>query len=166
MQVGQGNRVENMWADMREICLGEAEELVGRTSGYGVSRGEKWWWNGEVQESIKRKSKAFKDWKVRHAQGAEEWYREEERDVIRRVGMAIGRAAEQLNERLGTREGEKDIYKISNLRKRQRQDLGIGCHQEQRWKYPVLYRDEDNKERWREYFEQLLNTENEREEMG
>ncbi|XP_064083072.1 uncharacterized protein LOC135199085 [Macrobrachium nipponense] len=105
---------------MIEICVGEEEGLVGRTRGYGVSRGEKWWWNGEVQESIKRKSKAFKEWKVRYAQGAEERIREEEREARRRAGMVMGRAAEQLNERLGTREGEKDIYKISNLRKRQR----------------------------------------------
>ncbi|XP_064103331.1 uncharacterized protein LOC135213280 [Macrobrachium nipponense] len=75
IEFGQGNRVENTWADIREICVGEAEELMGRTSRYGVLRGEKWWWNGEVQESIKRKLKAYKDcgnWKGRHAQGAEE----------------------------------------------------------------------------------------------
>ena len=39
-------------------------------------------------------------------------YKEESRYI------AIGRAAEQLNERLGTMEGEKDIYKIVNLGKR------------------------------------------------
>ncbi|XP_064107965.1 uncharacterized protein LOC135216521 [Macrobrachium nipponense] len=42
---------------MRDICVREAEELLGKAGGYGVLRGEKWWWNGEVQESIKRKSK-------------------------------------------------------------------------------------------------------------
>ncbi|XP_066958937.1 uncharacterized protein [Macrobrachium rosenbergii] len=136
-----------------------------KNSGYGVSRGEKWWWNGEVQESIKRKSRAYKDWKVRHAQGAEELYREEEIDARRRVGMAIGRAAEQMNERLGTREGENDIYKISNLRKRQREDLGkLGVIKDRDGN--ILYRDEDIKKRWRKYFEQLLNIENENEEMG
>ena len=30
----------------------------------------------------------------------------------------------------------------------------------------LLHRDENIKRRWREYFEQLLNTENEREELG
>ena len=29
-----------------------------------------------------------------------------------------------------------------------------------------MHRDEDIKKRWKEYFEQLLNTENEREELG
>ena len=49
--------------------------------------------------------------------------KEEEGDSIRRTSITIGRAAQQLNERLGTKEGEKDIYKVANLRKRQRLDL-------------------------------------------
>ena len=161
----QGNRVENNWSEMKEICVGEAEEVVGRTSGYRVSREEKWWWNGEVQQAVKGKSKAFKDWKVRHEQGAEERYREKERDTRRTIGVAIGRAAEELNERLGTREGEKDIYKITNMRKRQRQDLGqLGVIKDEDGK--ILHREDDIKKRWREYFEELLNTENEKEDLG
>ena len=161
----QDSRVEKIWSDMKGICVGGMEELVGRTSGYGVSRGEKWWWNGDVQEAVKRKSKAFKDWKVRHVQGAEERYREEKRDTRRKIGIAIGRAAGQLNEKLGTKEGEKDIYRITNSRKRQRQDLGqlSGIKD---MDGNLLHRDEDIKRRWKEYFEQLLNTENEREELG
>ncbi|XP_068224147.1 uncharacterized protein [Palaemon carinicauda] len=108
---------------MKEICVGNTEKLVGRTCGYGVSKGEKQLWDREVQESVKRKSKGSKDWKVRQAQEAEERYREEEKDSRRKVGIAIGGALEQLNERLGTKEGEKDFYKISNLRKWKRQDL-------------------------------------------
>ncbi|XP_064097343.1 uncharacterized protein LOC135208761 [Macrobrachium nipponense] len=75
--------------------------------------------------------------------------------------MATGSAAEQLKERLGTRDREKDIYKISNLRKRQRQDVGkVGVIKDKVGN--LLHGDEDIKKRWREYFE-LLNTENERE---
>ena len=48
----------------------------------------------------------------------------------RRVGIAVGRAAEQLNERLGTREGEKDIYKIAKFQEKTKTGFGsIGCHQ-------------------------------------
>ena len=147
---------------MRDICVGEAENVVGRTSGYGVSRDGKWWWNGEVQEAVKRKSKAFKDWKVRHEQGAQDQYREEERYTRRRIGIAIRQVAEELNERLETRDGEKDIYRIANFRKRQRQDVGQVCVIKDR-DGNILHRDEDIKRRWKEYFEQLLNNENERE---
>ncbi|XP_066982185.1 uncharacterized protein [Macrobrachium rosenbergii] len=79
--------------------------------------------------------------------------------------MAIGGASEQLSERLGTRDREKDTYKISNLRGRQKQDLGKLSVIKDR-DGNILYRDEDIKKRWREYFEQLLSAENEREEMG
>ena len=166
LNLGEGldSRVENIWVNMKEICVGEAENVVGRTSGYGVSRDEKWWWNGEVQEAVKRKSKAFKDWKVRHEQGAQNQYIEEERYTRRRIGIAIRQVAEELNERLETRDGEKDIYKIANLRKRQRQDVGQLCVIKDR-DGNILHRDEDIKRRWREYFEELLNNENEREEL-
>ena len=69
---GRGNRVENIWGRMKEICVEEAEKLGGRTSGYGVSKDEKRCWNREVQKAVKRKSKAFKDWKVRLVQGAQD----------------------------------------------------------------------------------------------
>ncbi|XP_064089905.1 uncharacterized protein LOC135203904 [Macrobrachium nipponense] len=78
--------------------------------------------------------------------------------------MATGRVAEKLNERLEGREGEKDIYKISNLRKWQRQDLAkLGVIRDRDGN--IVYRDENIEKRRRKYFEQLLNIENEREEM-
>lgn len=47
------------------------EEAHGRTWVYGMSE-----WN-------RKQSKAFKNWKVRHKQGAEERYGEEEREIVR-----------------------------------------------------------------------------------
>ena len=162
-QIVQG--VENIWTEMKGICVGVAEEIVGRTSAYGATREEKWWWNEEVQESLKRKSKAFKDWKVRNTQGGQDRYIEENRNSKRKIGAAIGRVSHQLNEKLGTREGEKQIYKIANSRKRQKQDLGqLSVIKDEDGN--ILHREEDIKRRWREYFEHLLNTENEREDLG
>ncbi|MEL6606620.1 MAG: hypothetical protein AAFP20_25910, partial [Cyanobacteria bacterium J06614_10] len=88
--------VENIWTEMKGICVGVAEEIVGRTSAYGATREEKWWWNEEVQESLKRKSKAFKDWKVRNTQGGQDRYIEENRNSKRKIGAAIGRVSHQL----------------------------------------------------------------------
>ncbi|XP_068224058.1 uncharacterized protein [Palaemon carinicauda] len=146
------------------MCMG-TEVLVGRTSGYGVSKREKWWWNREMQESVKRKSKAFKDWKVKQAPGAEEQYREDERDSRRKEGTTTGRAVEQLNERLGTKEGTNYIYNISNLRIMRRHDLGQLMVIRDRCGN-MLHKEDDNKMRWRKYYQQLLNTENEKEELG
>ena len=72
----------------------------------------------------------------------------------------MGKTADWLSERLGTREGEQDIYKIASLRKRQRQDLGQLSVIKDR-EGNILHRDEGIKKRWKEYFEQLLNTGNE-----
>ena len=63
-----------------------------------------------------------------------------------------------------TREGEKVIYKITNERKKQRQDLGqLNVIKDVDGN--LLHRDEDIKRRWKEYFEELLNMENAREEL-
>ncbi|XP_068213383.1 trichohyalin-like [Palaemon carinicauda] len=120
--------------------------------------------NREVQESVKRKSRAFKDWRVRQAQREEEQYREEEKDSRRKVGIGIGKAIEQLNERLRTKEGEKDIYKISKLKKKQKQDLSQLVVIRDR-DGNILHRDDDIKRIWRKYYDQLLNTENEKKEQ-
>ncbi|XP_064100811.1 uncharacterized protein LOC135211431 [Macrobrachium nipponense] len=56
VKFGQGNKVENIWADMRDICMGEAEELVGRTSGYGVAKKKavvKWRCKNQLKENQK-----------------------------------------------------------------------------------------------------------------
>ncbi|XP_068222887.1 uncharacterized protein [Palaemon carinicauda] len=138
------------WMDVKERCVEEKEELMGRTSGYGV-------WKERCKRSVNRKSKAFKDWKVRRAQGAEKRHRKEEKDSRRKVGIGIGREIEQLNEMLGTREGEKKLMKM------QRQDFGQLEVTKDR-DGNLLHR-ANIKRRCSEYFEQLLNTEKEKEEM-
>ena len=42
------------------------------------------------------------------------------------VGEARGRAYEDLYQRLGTQEGERDIYKISKIRERKTRDIVLG----------------------------------------
>ena len=65
----------------------------------------------------------------------------------KRIGIATGRSAEQMNERLRTREGEKDIYKIANLRKRQRQVSGqLSVIKDKDGN--ILRKDKDLKKRW------------------
>ena len=63
----------------------------------------------------------------------------------KRIGIATGRSAEQMNIR--TREGEKDIYKIANLRKRQRQVSGqLSVIKDKDGN--ILRKDKDLKKRW------------------
>ena len=78
----------------------------------------------------------------------------------RAVGEARGRAYEDLYQRLGTEEGERDIYKMAKIRERKTRDIGqVKCIKDGAGQ--LLVKDEEIKHRWREYFDKLFNGENE-----
>ena len=62
----------------------------------------------------------------------------------------------EVYEKLDTKEIEKDICKIARIRERKTRDLcNVRCVKDEDQK--VLVRDEEIKERWREYFDKLFN---------
>ena len=73
---------------------------------------------------------------------------------------ARGRAYEDLYQRLGTKEGERDIYKMAKIRERKTRDIGqVKCIKDGAGQ--LLVKDEEIKHRWREYFDKLFNGDNE-----
>ncbi|XP_066940979.1 uncharacterized protein [Macrobrachium rosenbergii] len=65
---------------------------------------------------------------------------------------------------MGTPEGEKIIYRIAEARRKDSQDVGeLGIIKDENGN--ILIEEEEVKRRWKEYFSQLLNTENECEEL-
>uniref|UniRef100_A0A8I6Z2Z9 Reverse transcriptase domain-containing protein n=1 Tax=Hordeum vulgare subsp. vulgare TaxID=112509 RepID=A0A8I6Z2Z9_HORVV len=76
----------------------------------------------------------------------------------RAVSEARGRAYEDLYQRLNTKEGERDIYKMAKIRERKTRDVGeVKCIKE--GEDQLLVKDEAIKRRWREYFDNLYNGE-------
>ena len=68
--------------------------------------------------------------------------------VKRVVAKAKGKAFDELYEKLDTKEGEKDLYRLARQRDRAGKDVQRVLRQ------------------WKEYFEELMNGENEREKVG
>jgi hypothetical protein len=61
---------------------------------------------------------------------------------------------------LGTKEGEKDIYRMARICERRTRDINqIKCIKDGTNR--LLVKDEEIKDRWREYFNKLFNRENE-----
>ena len=73
--------------------------------------------------------------------------------VIRDVKF---KAYDDLYDKLGTKDRENDVYKLAKLRERKTRDFNhIKCIKNEDSR--VLVQEEEIKERWRSYFEKLLN---------
>lgn len=89
-----------------------------------------------------------------------EIYKGAKKAAKRAVSEARGRAYEDLYQRLNTKEGERDIYKMAKTRERKTRDVNqVKCIKD--GADQLLVKDEEIKRRWREYFDDLFNGENE-----
>ena len=88
-------------------------------------------------------------------------YKEKKSKAKKAVAMAKGRAYEDLYARLETKKGEKELYRLARQRDRAGKDV----------QYVMVLKDENGNvtvnsetvlKRWKEYFEKLMNEENNR----
>ncbi|KAK3516208.1 hypothetical protein QTP70_006358 [Hemibagrus guttatus] len=89
-------------------------------------------------------------------------YKELQRRVKREVSKAKQKAYDELYNRLDTRDGEKDLYRLARQRDRDGKDVQqVRVIKDRDGR--VLTSEESVQRRWKEYFEELMNEENERE---
>ncbi|KAK3534933.1 hypothetical protein QTP70_002015 [Hemibagrus guttatus] len=89
-------------------------------------------------------------------------HKELQRRVKREVSKAKQKAYDKLYARLDTREGEKDLYRLARQRDRDGKDVQqVRVIKDRDGR--VLTSEESVQRRWKEYFEELMNEENERE---
>jgi hypothetical protein len=113
-----------------------------------------------VQRAIKEKKECFKRLHFDKSATNIEGYRLAKRSAKRAVSVVKGQAFDDLYQRLGTKEGERDIYRIARTRERKTRDINqIKCIKDRTDR--LLVKDEEIKDRWREYFDKLFNGENE-----
>ena len=75
------------------------------------------------------------------------------------VSVAKGRAYEDLYQRLSTKEGEKDIYRMARVCERKTRDFNqVKCIKDEM--EHLLVNEDEIRHRWQEYFEKLFNGEN------
>ncbi|GJM88027.1 hypothetical protein PR202_ga04044 [Eleusine coracana subsp. coracana] len=136
---------------------GELAERQVASEVFGVSRGGKqeakdtWWWNDKVQRAIKEKKECFKRLHLDKSATNIEGYKIAKRAAKRAVSVAKGQAYDNLYQRLGTKEGEKDIYRMARIRERKTRDINqIKCIKDGVDR--LLVRDEEIKDRWQERF--------------
>ncbi|KAK3569667.1 hypothetical protein QTP86_002636 [Hemibagrus guttatus] len=150
------------WETTAEVIRETGRKVLGVSSGRRKEDKETWWWNEEVQDSIQRKRLAKKKWDMDRTEENRQEYKELQCRVKREVSKAKQKAYDELYTRLDTREGRKDLYRLA----RQRDQDGKDVQQVRVIKDRdgrVLTSEESVQRRWKEYFEELMNEENERE---
>ncbi|KAK3518321.1 hypothetical protein QTP86_003652 [Hemibagrus guttatus] len=150
------------WETTAEVIRETGRKVLGVSSGRRKEDKETWWWNEEVQDSIQRKRLAKKKWDMDRTEENRQEYKELQRRVKREVSKAKQKAYDELYTRLDTREGEKDLYRVARQRDRDGKDVQqVRVIKDRDGR--VLTSEQSVQRRWKEYFEELMNEENERE---
>ncbi|KAK3564418.1 hypothetical protein QTP86_018806 [Hemibagrus guttatus] len=150
------------WETTAEVIRETGRKVLGVSSGRRKEDKETWWWNEEVHDSIQRKRLAKKKWDMDRTEENRQEYKELQRRVKREVSKAKQKAYDELYMRLDTREGERDLYRLARQRDRDGKDVQqVRVIKDRDGR--VLASEESVQRRWKEYFEELINEENERE---
>ncbi|KAK3543566.1 hypothetical protein QTP70_023888 [Hemibagrus guttatus] len=150
------------WETIAEVIRETGRKVLGVSSGRRKEDKETWWWNEDVQDSVQRKRLAKKKWDMDRTEENRQEYKELQRRVKREVSKAKQKAYDELYTRLDTREGEKDLYRLARQSDRDGKDVQqVRVIKDRDGR--VLTSEECVQRRWKEYFEELMNEENERE---
>ena len=153
-----------MWDGVAQCIRRSAREVLGVSKGGGGRKSGAWWWSEEVREKVREKQRAYaalnsctteEEKRVKEA-----LYKDAKKLAKKAVVTAKSHAYERLYQRLETKEGEKDVFKLARAREKKSRDLGcVRCIKGEDGK--VLVEEVEIKERWRSYFSNLFNVENE-----
>ena len=150
--LGGKDGLPDEWDKAAEMLRKTAETVLGVTFGKRKGDKETWWWNEEVEESIKEKKEAKKAWyKIKH-ENTKKIYKEKKSKAKKAVAMAKGRAYDDLYARLARQRDRagKDVQDVKVI-KDENGDVMINSE-------AVL-------KKWKEYFDKLMNEETNRDPM-
>jgi hypothetical protein len=112
--------------------------------------------NEKVQNAIKEKKECFRSMHLHRSVDNVERYKVAKKTAKRAVSESRGQMYDGLYQRLGMKEGEKDIYRMAKSRERKTRDIiQVKCIKDATER--LLTKDEDIKNKWQKYFDKLFN---------
>ena len=157
-----GSPFPNDWKETSGTIYSVAKEVLGVTSGRRKMDKETWWWNDEVQEAIKTKKEAWRKMNRSKDTASKVEYSEANKQAKRCVSKAKAEAFKTWYDDLETVDGQKNIFRVAKQRERAGRDIHhMRMIKDQTGK--VLSNDDEIRKRWKNYFEKLMNVENDRE---
>ena len=121
--MGGKDGLPDEWDKTAEMLRKTAETVLGVTFGKQKGDRETWWWNEEVQKSIKVKKEAKKAWDKTRNENTKKIYKEKKSKAKKAAAMAKGRAYNNLYTKLETKDGEKALYRLARQRDRAGKDV-------------------------------------------
>jgi hypothetical protein len=112
-----------MWMGMVTCIRKLASKEFGVTKGGKREAKETWWHNEKVQKAIKEKKECFRCMHLNRRADNVERYKVVKKTAKRAVSEVRGRMYDGLYQRLGTKEGEKDIHRMAKSRERKTRDI-------------------------------------------
>ena len=121
-----------MWNKMTDCIRHVAKEELGESKGMMPPDKDTSWWNEEVKITIMKKRMCYKNLGKNKDEVSFENYKLAKREVKKIVKEARAKVYQDIYERLDSKEGEKDIYRIAQMREKKTRDLGIIRSEERR----------------------------------
>lgn len=156
------DNVQEWWEENSKVILRAGKEVLGMTTGKRPPGDkETWWWNDEVKDAIRAKKEAKKKWETSGKHEDRDSYRQANKEAKKEVARSKTQAMDEVYGELGTPEGERKIYRIAKARDKSTKDF-TQIRQIKDGQGVVLWEQDKIKDRWKGYFDNLLNVENPR----
>jgi len=125
----QATDADTMWEAMAEWIRRLAKKILGTSRRSGNKMKGAWWWNMEVKEKVKEKKETYAAFMNRGTDEEKEIsrvrYKATKKIAKKAIAIAKSKAYNRLYQKLESKEGEKEIFKLARVRERRTRDLGV-----------------------------------------
>ena len=154
--------LSTIWEGMADCIRRTAREVLGVSrEGSGRMKGA-WWWSEEVKRKVKAKQEKFKALMESRTEEEVEsnrvQYKTARKEAKKAVAVAKNDAYERLYQKLDSKGGENEVFRLARARERQTRDINtVRCIKDEDGR--ALVEDAKVQERWQGYFFKLFNGE-------
>ena len=142
---------------MNDCIRHVAKKKLDESKGMAPPSKDTSWWNKEVKATIKNKWICYRNLGKNRDTESFGKYKLAKKDANKAIKEGRAKVFKDIFDKLDSKDGEKDIYRIARMRKKKTRDLStIKCIKD--YEHKVLVNDKDIKEILREYFDKLFNS--------
>src|SRR3954469_14534375 len=146
-----------MWKGLKDCLLEETEAVCGKTKGRARHK-ITWWWNRDADLAVKEKRRAYELWKKSGLEVDKGAYKVAKNRSKRVVAKAQNEERQRYCNKLVEEDGKGNVFRVAKQMVRLNKDITeSGCVKGVDGR--TVVEEEKIRQRWKEYYEQLLNEE-------